>query len=298
MGILSAVGASLKNVLQEQWREVFFCDALDENTLLVRARKQVSARSGNTQQDDRIVSDGSVLFVADGQAVLVLSQGKVVDVCTAPGKHIFHDPTHPGGIAGFFRDVSDRIAFGGDVQPRTHRVYYVNTKECPGNRFQTPAPIPLNLGDARLALDLDASVSCDGVYSFRITDPAVFYKAVSGNIEGAYTRIRLLSTLDSLLLTALQYELIAQVRGGIRPSALPECAVALAEAVRDRLTALTEPQYGIAIVSLAFGSLQVCDAAMIAALQAHATLQDPEMRTAHLAGAAADAMQSAAETGA
>lgn len=296
MGVLRAIGGSLDSVLQEQWKEVFCCDALDEETMLLRAKKRVSERSGNTRADDRVVTNGSLLIVADGQAVIVLSQGKIVDVCTEPGAHVFTDPTHPGGLRGFFRDVGERIAFGGgDVQPLTHRVYYINTKECPGNRFQTPGPIPLHLGDERLSLGMDVSVQCAGTYAFRITDPVAFYRAITGNMEGTYPKSRLLAPLESLLLTALQTDLSAQVRGGLRPSLLPTFAGAISDFVRARFTALTEEKYGIQIVSLAIDTLEVRDLARISELQAHAALQDPEQRTAHLAGAAADAMQTAAK---
>ena len=296
MGILYAAGSSLESVLQEQWREVFYCDALDDSLLMIRAQKRTSERSGNTRQNDRIVTNGSLLFVADGQAVIVLSQGKVIDVCTDPGAHRFEDKDRPGGVAGFFRSVGERIAFGGgDVQPVTHAVYYVNTRECMGNRFETPAPVPLALGDANIGLSIDASVQCGGTYSFRIVDPAVFYRAVTGNFPGTYERKRIVSQLETLLLTALQTGLGEQVQVGLRLSLLPAMAMLLSEAIRQKWSELTESKYGIQIVSLAIDSMHVLDAAKIAELQAHAVLQDPNAAKAHLAGATADAMQTAAK---
>ncbi len=298
MGIIRATLDAAHSVLQEQWKEAFYCDALNETVLISRGRKRTGPRSANTRQDDRIITNGSLLSVADGQGVVVVSQGKVIDVCTEPGPHIFADENHPGGVKGYFRDVWQRIGFGGgDVQPITHAVYYVNMKESVGNRFITPAPVPVALGDASLGVSIDASVLCDGVYSYRITEPATFYRAAH-SVVGSITRDRLNRQIESELLGALQAALTTLVTEGMRPSDLPEAAPQLAERVQTALTAKILPRFGIEIASVGISSLYVLDAAMIAELQAHAVLKDPEMAMAHLAGATAAAMQSAAQNGA
>ena len=297
MGIIRATLDAAHSVLQEQWKEAFFCDALDENVLMARGRKRISQSSANSRADDRVITNGSLLSVADGQAAVVVSMGKVIDVCTEPGPHIFVDESHPGGVKGYFRDVWQRIGFGGgDVQPITHAVYYVNMKESVGNRFITPAPVPVALGDASLGLSIDASVLCDGVYSYRITDPATFYRAAH-SVVGSITRDSLNRQIESELLGALQAALTALVAEGMRPSDLPAATPRLAESIQSALTARTLPRFGIEIVSVGISSLYVLDAHRIAELQAHAVLKDPEMAMAHLAGATAAAMQSAAQNG-
>ncbi len=295
MGIIKATLSAAKNVLEEQWREYFVCDALGDSVLLLRGHKRVGARSANTRMDDGVITNGSLLSVADGQAVIVVSQGKVMDVCMEPGTHVFMDPNHPGGVDGYIKDVWKRVGFGGgDVQPVQHRVYYVNTKEMTGNRFETPAPVPVRAKDAAIGLDMDASVLCRGVYSYRVTDPERLYRALTGNIGDVYLRNRLNGQLQALLLTALQTALFDLTEEGIRPSQLPGRVPALREALKARFTDLTQAQYGITIVSVAIEALYVVDAAMIQELQAHAVLKDPNMAMAYLAGAAAGAMQAAA----
>lgn len=284
MGILRAFGSSLKGVAGEQWKEAFFCDSLDGETLLCRGRKRVGERSANTRADDGVITDGSILSVADGQCVLVVSQGKVIDCCQEPGEHRFTDPNHPGGVKGFAGDVWNRVGFGGDVQPIRHRIYYVNTKECSGVRFDAPAPFPLAVRDGGVGADLDLAVQAGGVFSYRVKDPAALYRQVVGNIESAYQRTALNGMLKMLVLTVLPEALAALTETGVRPNALPFHAAALREATVARLR---EPflRYGLELVSLAFDTLVVTDLKTLSGMQHAAVNRDPDMAAATVADA-------------
>lgn len=299
MGIIKAAAGAAKSVLAEQWKEYFSCNALGDDVLLKRGYKRVGKRSANTRKDDGIITNGSLIAVHDGQAVIVVSQGKIIDVCSEPGEHVFIDENHPGGIGGYFKDVLNRISFGGgDIQPLTHRLFYINLLEQTGNRFITPAPIPLRAGDDRIGISADLSLICGGVYSYRITDPSVFYRAVAGNAETVYTGRRIRKQIDSLLLTCLQ-TLVSGWYGeeSPRPASIPEILPELREALRQALTRETGLHYGIEIVSIAFESFYLLDAGLIQELQAHAVLKDPALAIAYLAGKTADAMQTAAANG-
>lgn len=298
MGIIKAAAGAAKSVFKEQWKEYFSCDALGDDVLLKRGYKRTGKRSANKRKDDEVITNGSLLAVHDGQAVIIVSQGKVIDVCSEPGEHVFIDENHPGGVSGYFQDVITRIGFGGgDIQPLTHRIYYINTLEQTGNAFITPTPIPLRAGDSRIGISADLSLICSGVYSYRITEPAVFYRAVAGNAEYIYTGRRLRKLLDSLLLTCLQTT-ASQWYGEVspRPASIPEILPELSEKLRETLTEETAKRYGILIVSVAFDAFYLADAGMIQELQAHAVLKDPQMTIAYLAGATAAAMQTAAAT--
>ena len=299
MGIIKAAAGAAKSVLKEQWKEYFSCDALGDDVLLKRGYKRTGRRSANKRRDDEVITNGSLLAVHDGQAVIVVSQGKVIDVCSEPGEHVFIDENHPRGAGGYFQDVITRIGFGGgDIQPLTHRVYFINTLEQTGNAFITPAPIPLRTGDSRIGISADLSLICSGTYSYRITEPAVFYRAVAGNAEYIYTGRRLRKLIDSLLLTCLQ-TIVSQWYGEAspRPSSIPEILPGLSGKLRETLTEETSRKYGIGIVSVAFDAFYLADAEMIQELQAHAVLKDPQMAIAYLAGATASAMQTAAANG-
>ena len=188
MGVIKAVHGAVGSVLEEQWKEFFQCDALSDDTLLVQAHKRIGARSANNRKDDDYLSNGSILCVADGQCVLVVKQGKIIDFCRTPGEHIFEDPEQ-SGFKGFFREVGKRVAFGGgDIQPTVYRVYYMNVKEITGNPFRTPEPIPFRVRDRESTIDLDSDVLLGGLFSYRVSDPVKLYKTIIGNVKGRFSR--------------------------------------------------------------------------------------------------------------
>lgn len=295
MGIIRAFSGAMGSVMEEQWKEIFSCDSMDMNTLMRRGTKLVSDRSANTRKDDNVLTNGSLLLVADGQCVIVVSQGRIVDVCAEPGEHIFQDSSQPGGVKGFLGEVGRRVAFGGgDIQTVTHRVYYVNMKECMGVPFSTPAPVPFRMSDRNTTLDMDASVMLGGMYSYRVSDPVKLYKLLIGNIEGTYTRDRLSGQMTSQLLTCLQTSFSRLSALGLRPYQLPEHTDRLREALRETMSGGWCGEHGLEIVSLSLSSFRIPDAAEIRALQQTAVLRDRSMASAVLTGAAASAVKSAA----
>lgn len=280
MGILRAVTSAADSVLQEQWLEAFFCDALNSETLIRRGTKRVGARSTNTRADDNVITNGSILSIADGQCVIVTAQGKVIDVCGEAGEHRFVDPNHTGGLGGYARDVWNRVGFGGgDVQPIRHRIYYVNTKECLGVRFDAPA-FPLAVKDDAIHAALDLSVQVGGVFSYRVKDPIALYRKVVGNIEGAYQRTELNGMLVAAVLAAIPEALAALTESGVRPYALAFHAPALRDALLDRLREPFLTNYGLEIGSLAFDTLIVTDRGALSGMQAAAVNRDPAMAAA------------------
>ncbi|MCR5339482.1 MAG: SPFH domain-containing protein [Lachnospiraceae bacterium] len=197
MGIIQAAVSSAKDVANEQWKEFFYCDSIADEILLVRGVKRVSQHSANNRMDDEVITPGSVVCVADGQGALAVSQGKVIASYMEPGEHIYENPEQPGGVKGFFKETGNRIAFGGGVQTNTQRIYYFNTKEIRGTPFNARIPKTLT------GMDLQSAVSIGGVFSYRVCDPAAFYKMVTGNVALRYERSRLNSQLVSELVTTL-----------------------------------------------------------------------------------------------
>ena len=185
MGLIKAALGSVGGVLADQWKEYFYCEAMGKDVLMVKGQKRVSGRSSNTKGGDNIISNGSVIAVADGQCMLIVEQGKVVDVCAEPGEYTYDMSTEPSIFTGdlkqsikeTFQMVGKRFTFGGEA-PKDQRVYYFNTKELIDNKFGTPNPIPFRVVDRNIGLDVDVSVRCNGVYSYRIVDPLLFYTNV------------------------------------------------------------------------------------------------------------------------
>ena len=295
MGIIRAITTSLGSVAKEQWKEAFFMDALPVEILMARGHKHILGRSVNDRVDDEVITSGSLLSVADGQALIVVSRGKVVNVCKEPGEHEFIDPDRPAGPAGYFRDVWERVGFGGgDVQPFRQRVYYVNTKECHGNSFETPAPVFLRVRDDNMDADFDLSVSLAGVYSYRVEDPAALYRAI-GNVAEQYRREELKPQLDAEIVSALSTAVGTLFKGGVRPHDLPkytnELAAAAADAVRESFLA----RFGLQMLSIAFSKLVIEEMWMLKNAQRAAILRDPAMAAATLVDATAQAFYGIAD---
>ena len=291
MGIIRAITSSLGSVAREQWKEAFFMDALPVDVLMARGHKHVSGRSANDRADDEVITSGSLLSVADGQALVVVSHQKVVDVCTEPGEHIFVDPDRPAGPVGYLRDVLDRVGFGGgDVQPHRHRVYYINTKECHGNAFETPAPVFVRVRDDNMDADFDLSVSLAGVYSYRVEDPAALYHAI-GNVRESFERKDLKPQLDAEIVSALSTAVGTLFQSGIRPHELPAHTNDLAAATADAVKESFLRRFGLGMLSIAFDTLKIEEIWMLKNAQRAAILRDPEMAAATLVDATAEVLK-------
>ncbi len=302
MGLISAALGAASGVLADQWKEYFYCEALPNNVLAVKGRKRVSGRSSN-RGSDNIISSGSVIAVADGQCMLIVEQGKIVDVCAEPGEYIYDSSTEPSifsgklgeGILNVFKQIGKRFTFGGEA-PKDQRVYYFNTKEVTGNKYGTPSPVPFRVVDQNIGLDIDISIRCFGEYSFLLSNPLLFYTNVCGNVSADYTREQLEGQMKTELLTALQPAFARISEMGIRYSALPGHTTELADALNQELSAKWRDLRGIEIASIGVSSVKASeeDEAMIKELQRNAAFRNPNMAAAHLVGAQAAAMQAAA----
>lgn len=312
MGLLRAGMGAVGGVLADSWREYFYCNSLDANTLVAKGHKRTSAqgRSSNTLGEDNIISDGSVIAVNEGQYMIIVEQGAVVEACGEPGEFVFDSSTEPsllfgeGGSLGeriraSFERVGTRFSFGGDTG-KDQRVYFFNAKEIVGNKYGTAAPVPFRVVDNNIGLDVDISVRCNGEYSYRIVDPLMFYKNVCGNVEQPYTRDKIDSQLKSELLTALQPAFARISAMGVRYSAVPAHTKELAQALNEELSQSWGQMRGIEVAAFGVNSIVASpeDEAMIKELQKAAVMRDPTMAAANLAASQADAMRMAASNSA
>ena len=301
MGLISAALGAATGVLADQWKEYFYCEALPETVLVTKGRKRVSNRSSNTKGSDNIISNGSIIAVADGQCMIIVDQGKVVELCAEPGEFVYDTSTEPSiftgplgaGILETFKQIGKRITFGGEP-PKDQRVYYFNTKEIMGNKYGTPSPVPFRVVDARVNLDVDIGIRCFGEYSYHICNPMLFYANVCGNVTADYTRDKIDPQLKSELLTALQPAFAKISDMGIRYSSIPAHTEELAKVLNDVLSAKWRDRLGIEIVSVGVSSVKASeeDEAMIKQMQ---TMQTASGMAAQLAGAQAQAMKDAAK---
>ena len=303
MGLIKAGIGALGGTLADQWKEFFYCESMGKEVMVTKGQKRVSGRSSNTKGNDNIISNGSGIAVADGQCMIIVEQGKIVEVCAEPGEFTYDTSTEPSIFAGSlgqsivetFKTIGKRFTYGGDTG-KDQRVYYFNTKELIDNKFGTPNPIPFRVVDSKIGLDVDVSVRCSGVYSYKIADPLLFYTNVCGNVEQEYTRDELDGQLKTEFISALQPAFGKLSDLELRPNQIVSHNTELEGAMNQALSAKWGELRGLKVVSIALGSVTLPeeDAEMIKQLQRTAVMRDPTMAGATLVGAQADAMKAAA----
>ena len=302
MGLIKAALGSVGNVLADQWKEYFYCDSMAANVLVTKGKKRTSSRSSNTKGSDNIISNGSVIAVNEGQCMMIVEQGKIVEFAAEAGEYTWNSSSEPtifqGGLEGLessWETLKRRFAFGGDTA-KDQRVYFFNLKELVGNKYGTPAPIPFRVVDNNIGLDMDVSIRCNGEYSYKIADPMLFYENVCGNVSQDYTRDQLDSQLKSEFLTALQPAFARISALGIRYSALPGHTMELAQAMNEVLSGKWGATRGLAIVAVGVNSVTASaeDEATIKELQKSAVFRNTNMAAAHMVQAQAEAMKTAA----
>ena len=298
MGLIKATVNATQSGMAEQWKEYFICNGISTDIMMVRGVKVTGKNSSNTKSDDNVISDGSIISVADGQTAIVVSLGKIIEVFSEPGEHVLHGTSASlfgkSGVKKVGKEIIKRIGFGGDVPSTTQRVYYVNQRELLNNPFSLI--IPFRIKEDNLALDLDATLKISGVYSFRISDPKKVYKTLMGNVEKEYkTR-----WFTNQLVTEINGYFMKAMKNysdyGYRPFEVSGIYQECIERMKEELCAIMLEKRGIEIVSMAFDTFRVIDsdAAMITTLQRNKVLTNPAMAAATLSSAQSEAMTEAA----
>ncbi len=302
MGLIRAGLGAVSGVLADQWKEFFYCEAIDKNVMMVKGQKRVGGRSSNTRGSDNIISNGSGIAVADGQCMIIVDQGKIVEMCAEPGEFTYDSSSEPSIFTGdlkesvkqSFDEIARRFTYGGDTG-KDQRVYYFNTKELIDNKFGTPNPVPFRVSEPRLNLYLETAVRCSGVYSYRIVDPLLFYTKVCGNVSVQYDRTQIDPQLKAEFISALNVGFGQLAALEMLPSQITTHNAELEEAMNAAL-AKKWGERGLEIVSVALSSVTIPpeDADIIKQAQRNAILKDPTMAAATIAGAQAEAMKAAA----
>ncbi len=302
MGLIKAITGAAGGVLADQWKEFFYCDSIASDILIVKGQKRTSGRSSNTRGEDNIISNGSGIAVADGQCMMIVEQGKVVELCAEPGEFTWNSSAEPSIFAGSlgesiletFKAIGKRFTYGGDTG-KDQRVYYFNTKEILDNKFGTANPISFRVVDSRINFDVDVSLRCNGTYTFRITDPIKLYTNVTGNVAHSYSKNELRDTMKTEFISALGPALARLSMLEIRPNQIPAHTDELEKYLNEELSAEWGAR-GIGDVKVAINppTLTEEDQEMLKTAQKTAMYRDPTMAAATLVGAQADAMKTAA----
>lgn len=263
MGLIKAAKDSISTLLADQWREYFYCDSLKSDSLVTKGQKRVNeGRNSNTKASDNIISNGSIVAVNEGQCMIIVDQGRVVDFCAEPGEFVYDHSTQPSlfygklgeNVKNSFSTLWGRFTFGGNTAS-DQRVYYFNTKEIMENLYGTATPIDFHLVSPRTGFELETVIKCRGEYSFHIVDPLLFYKNVCGNVTEEYNKssgegAKLLSMMKSELLAKLPMALAPIAAQGVLPYQVQNHVDEICEYLKKALSDKWTQQRGIEVVSM------------------------------------------------
>ena len=304
MGLIRAAAGALGGTLADQWKEFFYCDAMEKDILVKRGQKRTSSRSANTKGNDNIISNGSGIAVADGQCMLIVEQGKVVEVCAEPGEFTYDSSTEPSIFTGnlgdsikeTFKIVGKRFTYGGDTA-KDQRVYYINTKELGEILFGTATPIPFRVVvDESLGYKLSVDIRCNGLFTYKICDPLLFYTNVCGNVVDTYESDEIAARLKGEMMTALQPALAKLSAQKIQYYEIPAHTMEISDALNEVLSGSWRQKRGIEVFSVNINSLSIPDdqRKKLTEWEENAMTTNPNTAAARLVGGQIDSMKAAA----
>jgi membrane protease subunit (stomatin/prohibitin family) len=296
MGLIKAALGAIGTTLADQWKEYIYCDAMDENTLVKKGEVRVTGGS-NTKRSDNIITNGSKVAVNEGQFMVIVENGKIVDFTSEAGAYTYNTGTEPSlfdsgfsGLKESFKKVGKRFAYGGQPE-NDQRVYFINTKEIMNNK--------IGIGDVPFRdseFNFTVKIRGYGTYSYRITDPVMFYTNVCANVKDSFSRTQIDEQLKSEVQESMQPALGRIAAKGIAYDQLPSFTKEIGDEINKELTAEWNELRGISVVSVAFASITVDEnsAKKIEQFQESRVYTNTQMMGARLGTAQANAMEAAA----
>ena len=257
MGLIKAAKDSFSSIMSDQWREYFYCDSLSNDVLMVKGQKRQDSGRKNNNGNDNIISNGSIVAVNEGQCMIIVDQGGIVDVCAEAGEFVYDTSTEASlfygslgdNIKNTFTTMAKRFTFGGNTA-KDQRVYFFNTKEILNNMYGTATPIPFHIIDRNTGFEFETNMKCNGKYTFKLVDPLLFYKNVAGNVRDTYTKTELLSNMKDELIEALK-SAVAEIAGnGVLPSQVAGHSKEITQIVVREMSAQWTELRGVEIVTL------------------------------------------------
>ena len=304
MGLVKAGAGALGGIFADQWKEFFYCESLDADTLVAKGEKRTGKRSSNKKGTDNIISNGSVISINEGQSMIIVESGKIVEFCAEPGEFIYDTSTEPSIFCGSlgesikqsFAQVGKRFTFGGEPG-KDQRIYYFNTKEITDNKFGTSSPVPFRVTiDESMNYKLSVDLRCNGVYSYKIVDPVMFYTNVTGNVEYTYDRSKIDGTLKSELMDALQpaFAQIAEMK--IMYSEIPAHTKEVTRALSEELKIEWKEKRGIELFAVSINGVSIPEdqRKKITEWEENVMTTNPNIAAARIVGSQTDAMRTAA----
>lgn len=200
MGLIKALVGAAFSTVADTWKDYIYCDSLDNNVLVKKGQHKF--QPGNIKYgNENVITEGSCIAVNEGQFLILVENGKIIDYTAEPGGYIwnsdaessFFDGSFGEGLRNTVASFSERLQFGG-IASNDQRAYFVNTKEILNNRFGF-GKVPFRDHEFNLTILLQGY----GNYSYRINDPIRFFFHVASNVQNEYTTENLSAQLRAEL---------------------------------------------------------------------------------------------------
>lgn len=188
---------ALKGSVQSSlWKEYFESGDMSDGILMKRAEKIIVSGGKNTKADDNLISSGSGIDVQEGQCMILVENGKIVEFCAVPGRYTYDASSAPSlfsgenkGLKALGKEILNQWSAGGQ-RNSTQRVYFINLGEI------ISAPIKWGCGDIAFhhttqmlngapPIELDVTLRGNGQVTIRISDPIKFFQKIGAQATGA-----------------------------------------------------------------------------------------------------------------
>lgn len=297
MGLIRALGASTLGTLGDQWKEYFYLESLDNNTLLQKGVKVVN-RGSNTHGSPNIITNGSGIAVNEGQGAFIVEDGKIIEFTVEPGRYTWDTSTEPSlfdggwqGLKDSFKILGKRFTYGG-TEAKDQRVYFINLKEILDNKFGSASPMSYKDPTYR-----GIYIRYYGQFTFKITDPIRFYNNIAANVAEKYTKDQLMEQCKAEFINSFDTALSKCSDEGYQFNDLPKKQVELAGFMNDALDESWKEKRGIEVVSVAIEKVTPDDDSRkrIEEIDTAILMSDKRVAAGRLVDAQAKAMEKAAE---
>lgn len=206
----SATGALGGAVNAAMFKEYFESGDMSDGILMKRADRIVTAGSKNTRSDDNLITSGSVIDVQEGQCMIIVESGKIVEFCAEPGPYKYDSSASPslfyGDNKGLKAAAGEFLAqwSAGGQRLTTQRVYFINLGEL------IAQPIKWGCGDVPFhhaqvyratgsVLEMDMTLKVNGQATVKIDDPVKFFKVIGAQKVGSDTKAIIRVNDDGIL---------------------------------------------------------------------------------------------------
>ena len=204
-GVSDVVGAGVQGLSgaasSAMWKEYFQSGDMSDGVIMKSAEKIIVDGGKNTKADDNLISAGSGIDIQEGQAMIFVNNGAIVEFCAEPGRYTYEEETAPSFIPGenqkfgealknVGKEILNQWSAGGQ-RFSSQRVYFINMCEL------IAAPVKWGCGDigfhhtGSMGEQLDITIKGNGQLTVKVSDPLLFYQNIGAQFVGTDSKVEI-----------------------------------------------------------------------------------------------------------